>query len=138
MSTAEFTDDEKTEILRFLGYPDWVSLASSVQLGYPAASQPMFLVMDSFHRITPSARALVRHDVGELVCIERQLSEARTRMRAVKLEGMELNPHETRQLRGELAYWTKRLEDDFGVKYNPMSSMANGGMPGGINAKVSS
>lgn len=136
MSTAAFTDEEKTEILRFLGYPDWVSLASSVQLGYPAASQPMFLIVDAFHRMSPPAREQIRRDVHELVCIERQMSDARTRFRATKLEGMTLNPNETRQLRAELEYWTMRLEDDFGVKRNPTSTFAMGGMPGGINAKV--
>lgn len=136
MSTAEFTDDEKAEILRFLGYPDWQSMASSIQLGYPAASQPMFLVVDAFHRLSPSARALVRRDVGELRCIEDQMSAARDRMRATKLEGISLNPNETRQLRQELEYWTVRLEDDFGVKRNPTASFSGGGMPGGINAKV--
>jgi len=136
MSTADFTDEEKTEILRFLGYPDWQSLSSSIQLGYPAASQPMFLLVDAFHRITPSARAIVRRDVEELRCIEQQMGSARQRMRAVKLEGLEFNKTETAQLRQELQYWTTRLEDDFGVRRNPYSSMAQGGFPGGINSKV--
>lgn len=136
MSTAEFTDDEQAEILRFLGYPDWKSMASSIQLGYPAASQPLFLLRDAFHRLTGPARALVRRDVDELRCIENQMSDARSRMRATKLEGMSLNANETRQLRGELEYWTCRLEDDFGCKRNPTASMSGGGMPGGINAKV--
>lgn len=136
MSTAEFTDDEKTEILRFLGYPDWISLASSIQLGFPAASQPMFLLVDSFNRISPTARARVREDVHELQCIERQMSDARQRMRATKLEGLEFNKTETMQLRQELQYWTMRLEDDFGVKRNPYSTFSMGGMPGGLNAKV--
>jgi hypothetical protein len=137
MTTSPFTDEEKTEILRFLGYADWASLAQSIQLGFPAASQPMFLVFDSFKRITPTARAQVRHDVGELRCIEQQLSEARNRFRAMELEGLKLNPREPMQLRQELSYWTNRLADDLGVKANPYSQMGYVGMPGGINAKVS-
>jgi hypothetical protein len=136
MSNAVFTDDEKTEILRFLGYPDWISVSSSIQLGYPAASQPMFLLVDAFNRISPSARAQVRSDLTELRCIEGQISDARTRMRAIKLEGLEFNQNEAQQLRQELQYWTMRLEDDFGVKRNPFSTFAMGGVPGGINAKV--
>lgn len=136
MSTSEFTDDEKTAILRFLGYPDWVSLAASVQLGYPSASQPMYLVVDAFKRISPTARALLRVDLAECVCIEEQLSQARSRMRATKLEGMTLNPNEANQLRGELAYWTNRLADDLGAPKNPFAASTAGGMPGGINAKI--
>jgi len=136
MSTAAFTDEEKTEILRFLGYPDWQSVASSVQLGYPAASQPMFLLVDAFNRISPTGRARVRSDMSELECIERQISQSRDRMRAVKLEGLEFNQGEAGQLRQELQFWTMRLEDDFGVKRNPYSTFAMGGVPGGINAKV--
>lgn len=136
MSTEEFSDEEKTEILRFLGYPDWRSLASSIQLGYPAASQPMFLVVDSFKRLTPTARQAIRGDLKELRCIESQMAEARLRFRAVKLENMELNPKEPAMLREELKYWTMRLEDDFGVKRNPYSTFAMGGLPGGINAKI--
>lgn len=136
MSTAEFTDDEKAAILRFLGYPDVQSLASSVQLGYPAASQPMFLVVDSFRRLTPAARELVRRDLAELGCIEDQMSAARMRFQATELEGLKINPNETLKLRGELQYWTMRLEDDFGVKRNPYSTFGHGGLPGGINAKV--
>ncbi len=134
MSTAEFTDDEQAEILRFLGYPDWQSMASSIQLGYPAASQPLYLLRDAFHRLTGPARALVRRDVEELKCIENQMSDARQRMRATKLEGVTLNPRETIQLRGELEYWTVRLENDFGCYRNPAAQ--GGSMPGNINAKV--
>lgn len=134
MSTSEFTDDEKTQILRYLSYPDWQSLASSIQLGYPAASQPMFLVVDAFKRLTPTGRAAVRKDTGELDCIEQQMSDARGRMRASKLEGMTFNEKETVQLRQELEFWTRRLEDDLGCKRNPYASMT-GGM-GGMNARV--
>ena len=132
----DFTEGEVAEILRFLGYANWKALAQSIQLGYPAAGQPMFLVLDSLKRIAPASRALVRKDLAELRCIEDQLSAARSRMRAVSLEGLRMNPAEANMLRQELAYWTKRLADDFGVVANPYSQMEYTGLPGGINAKV--
>lgn len=132
----EFTETEKAEILRFLGYANWQALAQSVQLGYPAAGQPLFLVLDSFKRIAPASRALIRKDLEELRCIEEQLSGARRRMRATVLEGMTLNPKEAAQLRQELLFWQRRLEDDLGVVHNPYSQMGYAGMPGGLNAKV--
>lgn len=131
-----FTDDEKTRVLHFLGYPDWQSLASSIQLGYPASTQPLFLVRDSFDRLSPAGENSVRRDLCECEAIEGQLSDARSRMRATQIGEMKLNAQETAQLRGELQFWVKRLADDLGVFVNPYSQMDYLGMGGGINAKV--
>ncbi len=133
MSTAPFTDEEKTEILRFLGYPDWQSMASSVGLGYPSATQPMYQVVDAFGRITPTGREQVRRDVEELKCIENQRSEARKRFAVLGLEDVRINPNETRQLAQEIDYWTTRLANDLGCIPNPYALASNGG---GINARV--
>jgi hypothetical protein len=132
----EFTEAEQADILRFLGYANWAALAQSIQLGYPAAGEPLFLVLDSLKRIKPASRALIRHDLSELRCIEGQLSAARRRMRASVLDGMTLNPREAAMLRTELTFWTRRLEDDLGVIHNPFSQVGYCGLPGGINAKV--
>ena len=136
MSTAPFTAEEETEILRFLGYPDWQSLASSIQLGFPSTGQPLFLVRDSLKRISPTARAAVRNYLCELQSIEAQLRSGRERLRAKRLDRLELNPHELPQLRAEFTYWRRRLADDLGVVPNPYSQLEYMGMPGGINAKV--
>lgn len=132
-----FTDEEQAEICRFLGYANWQSLAQSIQLGYPAAGEPLFLVLDSFKRIAPAARPLVRRDLAELRCIEDQLSESRGRLRAQSVEGVRFNPLEMKGLLDHQTYWRQRLEDDLGVIRNPFSQASYGGSPGGINAKVS-
>lgn len=134
--TGPFNDEEQAEILRFLGYANWQSLAQSIQLGYPAAGEPLFLVLDSFQRIAPASRALIRHDLAELRCIEAQLSSGRSRLRASSIEGLRMNPTELNQLRGELKYWKDRLADDLGVVANPFAQSEMGGTPGGLNAKV--
>ncbi len=142
MSEANFTESEETAILRFLRYPDWQSLAQSMQLGYPAASQPLFLVRDSFKRMTGPARAKIREDLAELERIEAQLSEARSRYKMRRVGGsdsVEFNSKEERQLLiADLKLWTQRLADDLGVVVNPYSQGAYEGIGGGINAKVSS
>jgi hypothetical protein len=135
-----FTDEEKTEILRFLRYPDWVSLAQSVQLGYPAASEPMYLVVDAFKRMTPTAEGKIRRDICELNAIECQLSQSRTRMVVTGVNGVKFNPSEPKQLLDLMTYWERRLADDLGVAPNPFSQgeYRGAGGAGGINAKVSS
>ena len=135
MSTEPFTREEETEILRFLGYPDWETLAQSIQLGFPAASQPLFLVRDSFQRMAPTARIQIRRDLAELRDIECQMSDARSRFRASSLNGLKVNPREIHALRSEFTFWRRRLADDLGVVPNPYSQIEYAGM-GGINAKV--
>lgn len=130
----DFTAAEKTEILRYLGYADWQSLASSVGLGYPSASQPMFIATDAMFRITDAGRDMVRRDLAELRCIEDQISSSRQRFAAVKIDGLEINQNETRKLREEKAHWTEQLADDLGCTANPYRQSGGGG--GGINARV--
>lgn len=131
-----FSDSEKTRVLHFLGYPDWQSLASSIQLGYPASTQPLFLVRDSFQRLSPEGEQAVRRDLCQCEAIEAQLADARSRMRVTKIGEIEVNARESQALRGELTFWTRRLADDLGVFPNPYSQMDYLGMGGGMNAKV--
>jgi hypothetical protein len=125
-----FSDDEKTQIRYFLSYPSWVALAQSIQLGYPAASQPLFLVEDAFKRLTPQGEYTVRRALCECLAIEAQMSEARRRFKATKVGEVELNPHESRMLRKELLYWVTRLADGLGVVSNPYSQMMYQGISG--------
>lgn len=136
MSTT-LTDHERDRVLHFLGYPAWAQLAASIQLGFPMASQPLFLVYNAILRITPGGTESVRRDLCQCEAIEAQMADARSRMKATAIGEMTLNPQETRMLRGELQFWTKRLADDLGVVVNPYSQMAFTGMGGGIGAKVS-
>lgn len=119
-----------------LGYPSWQSLAQSIQLGYPAASQPLFLVYNSFNRLTPQGEENVRKDLCQCEAVEAQMADARSRMKATKLGELALNPVETTQLRNELTFWTRRLADDLGVVPNPYSQMNYLGYGGGVNGKV--
>lgn len=134
-----FTDDEKARIKHFLGYPSWSSMAQSIQLGYPAASQPAFLVDDAFHRLMPGGETAVRKDLCECESIEKQLSEARARLKASEVGKVKMNAAEREELRRELVYWVSRLASDLGVVENPYSQFHHIGAGGGSrNARVES
>lgn len=134
-----FSAQEQSRIKRFLSYPDWVALAQSIQLGYPAASQPLFLVEDAFRRLTPEGEVSTRADLCECESVERQISEARGRLKAVRLGDLELNPNEMKQLRREMLWWVTRLADDLGVISNPYSQMIYQGIAnvGGVSGRSS-
>ena len=132
-----FTEHEKSRIKRYLSYPDWVSLAQSIQLGFPAASQPLFLVEDAFKRLTPEGEASSREDLCQCEATESQMKEARQRFKATKIGEIELNPRETAMLRKELLWWVTRLADDLGVVSNPYSQMLYSGISqmGGVSGR---
>ncbi len=131
-----FTEQEQGQILHHLGYPSWTNLAASIQLGFPAGSQPLFLVEQAFQRLKPEGEEQVRFDLCNCLDIENQLGDARSRFKATALGELKLNAMEPGQLRQELTYWRNKLADDLGVVQNPYSQSAYEGMPGGINAKV--
>lgn len=132
-----FSLAEQARVLHFLSYPKFSSLSQSIQLGYPAASQPLFLVEDSFRRLTAEGENTVRKDLCECESIERQLSEARGRFKATQLGDLKLNSSEPDLLRRELRFWCDRLASDLGVWENPYSAFENNGeSTGGVNAKV--
>lgn len=132
-----FTPEEKARIKHFLGYPDWVSLSQSIQLGYPAASQPAYLVDDAFRRLTLDGEAAVRRDLCECEAIEKQLSESRQRLKATEVAKVKMNMNEREDLRKEMVYWVSRLASDLGVVENPYSQFHHlGVLGGGRNARV--
>lgn len=133
-----FTDREKSRIKHFLSYPDWVALSQSIQLGFPAGSQPLFLLEDAFKRLSEGGEDSVRKDLCECEQIECQMSDARSRFRAIRIGDLELNPNETKMLRQELMFWITRLADDLGVVSDPYSQMMYRQIMsmGGVNASV--
>ena len=128
---------ERSRIKHFLEYPDWTSLAYSVQLGFPASSQPMYLLEGAFDRVTNAALESVRKDLCQLESIEHQLGEARSRLSAEQLGNLKVNMNELPMLRRELVWWGLVLANDLGVGPNPFSAMEIlGGSSGGRNARV--
>lgn len=136
-SQEPFDDEERDAILRVLGYPNWAGLAQSIQLGYPAASQPAFLVFDSLDRIRPASRARVREDLCRWFEVEEQLAESRTRRKTRKVGEVEMNGAEAADLVALLRHWAIRIADALGVVPNPYSQAEWLGESGAtMNARV--
>lgn len=131
-----YTESEKARILHHLGYANFAKLAQSIQLGYPLASQPLFLVEDSFWRIAEASAPTVRRDLCACEKIESQILESYGRMKATSLGDLSINPRETEMLWRELDRWQTRLADDLGVQKNPYSQQEWRGTPGGLSARV--
>lgn len=128
------TIEEQAKILRYLGYANWENLAQSFQLGFPALSQPEFLVRQAFLLISEESLNLVRQDLQQLECIEAQRIDARKRFKALKLGDLQINTEEIDLLEAEDKRWKNQLADDLGVYTNPFSRRNNA--LGGINARV--
>ncbi len=135
-STEPFNEEEKDGIFRFLGYANWRSLAQSIQLGYPSASQPFFLVQDSLIRIDPQSRARIRQDLQRALDVECQIEQSNSRLKVSKVAEVTMNRMEMDDLLRRLKYWTTRIADTLGVVPNPFSQAEYRGFGGGINAKV--
>lgn len=112
-------ETEQARIRHFLGYPDWRTVAPIVALGLPSGSQFYFLLNAAFDKLGDGGLDSVRRDLAECECIERQLSDARSRFKAAEIGNMKLQPRERVMLRQELAEWTARLANDLGIIENP-------------------
>lgn len=133
-----FTEKEKGRIRHFLGFPSWSSMANGIQLGFPAGSQPLFLLEQAFNRLLPEGEESVRRDLCECESVESQMGDARKRRKASKLGDLTMNATEMQGLKEDLVFWQQRLGDDLGVVVNPYGSMSYNGMGGGMNASVQS
>lgn len=130
MPTAVLSEDEKNRIRHHLGYLI-TSPVSSIQLGVPRASQPMFLVETAMNSIPEAAVGQVRKYVAVLDGLEDRLIEAVERFAASRLGDIDLRDNETDMIEKEYARWAKRLADDLGVPLNAYSERFRfaGGVP---------
>lgn len=116
-----FTLEEKARIRYHLGFPN-IGNATVLALGFPAAGHPAFLLEAAMNQILPEAEPTARNAILQCDCIEKQLAEARSRLKAgtagnVILRGRE----ELEDLEDQYDYWTDALVDVFGVNKNPFS-----------------
>ena len=111
------TAQEQARIRDVLGYLN-VTAAASIQLGFPRASQALFLVQASMGRVLPEAEDIIRKHLGECDRLDAELSAARSRLKAESLGELHLNPKELGDLRREQRYWAGRLADALGVPLN--------------------
>lgn len=132
-----FTAEEQERIKYYLSYPDFVSLSQSIQLGYPASSQPLFLVEDAFKRLTGPAESRVKEILCHLDAIECRIKSSITRLAVEVVGEVRINQNENKLLRREMTYWVARLADSLGVFPNPVSQMVYNALNsiGGMSGK---
>jgi hypothetical protein len=131
---AALTEAEQASILYHTQYVNWSSVASSYQLGFPAPSQPEYLVRDAFGRITDDGLELVRRDLFRCECTEEQLFDAQRRLKASKVGDITLNAEEIPKLERALKRWQNKLARDLGAYINPWADI--NAPSSGINARV--
>lgn len=124
---ATLTEDEKARIRHHCGYP-LISPVSSIQLGVPAASQPMFLLEHAMNLIPETAVGIIRNYVAILDTIEQRLIDSQTRFSAEKLGEITLRADEPERIEAEYTRWAKRLADDLGCPLNPFSDRFHAAM----------
>jgi hypothetical protein len=118
---AVFSIQERAKIRMHLGYPS-VSPVQSIGLGFPAYSQPLWLVEKGMDLLLDEAVPLVRNRVQILDDIERQIDEARTRMRAERVGDITMRADETSALRSEYMHQARQLADILGAPINMNAS----------------
>jgi hypothetical protein len=124
---AVLQEEEKARIRHHLGYLN-VQPAASIQLGFPAASQPLFLVESAMNKIPETAVGIIRKTVSILDNIEDRLVDALDRLQAEKLSDVTLRADEHDALEREYVRWAKRLADDLGAPLNAYSERFRHGM----------
>ncbi len=112
-----FTLEEKNAIRHALGYLQ-VDAVTSISLGVPAASHPMFLVESAMQRVPAAAAGRIRRTLGILEGLEARQVDAVRRFAAVEVEGIKINLGETDMIEKELARWSYNLASDLGVPVN--------------------
>lgn len=108
---------ERARIRMHLGYPS-TSMAASIVQGFPAFTQPMFLVEKGMDLLLDEAVPLVRQRVAILDDIERQIDESRSRMRAEKVGDITMRADEAQALRVEYIQQARMLADLLGCPIN--------------------
>jgi hypothetical protein len=131
------TTSERERTRYHLGYLN-VAPAASIALGFPRASQALFLVESAMNNLLPEGEDRVRTHLAVLDGIESKLIDAQCRLAAKEVGEITLNPEETRKLEEEYTRWADRLARQLGVYRNPFSpgSPFGSGGSGGINVPV--
>lgn len=119
MST--FSEDEKSRIYHYLGYPKQNALDQGLSSGYAISNAfTMQYLFDALNRISPEGETRIREDLAQLQCIDEQLIALRAQAGIEGLGDVKLNARAARlHLRQDRNVYVQRLGDDLGVRPNP-------------------
>lgn len=117
------SEDEKSRIMHYLGYPKQSALEQSYATGYAithAYSQKY--LFDAFQRIDAHGEARVREDLQQLACIDQQLIALRANAGVKSAGEVQLDAEAGRRLlKMDRVDYVRRLCDDLGVELNTRS-----------------
>lgn len=123
---AILDEHEKVRVRHHTGYL-LTNPVTTIQLGFPRAAQPQFLLETAMNSIPVEAIGQIRKYLDILDRVEGLLVEAQERLAANRLGEIDLREDEPGQLEREYARWAKRLADDLGIPLNPYSERFRAG-----------
>ena len=115
------TDSERVRVRYHLGYPN-LSAGPSLSAGVPMDSPLMTLLERAFVLLLPQAEPLVRDQISKCDQADARIVEAWDRMRASKVDGIELRADETDALEREYMRQVARLSDTLHCTIYPYSA----------------
>lgn len=118
MADPTFTEEEKVEIRRHLGYPN-VKEASTFALGVPAGIETNFIIEGAMDRVMAAALPQIRRHIAILNKIEEQLIEDQCYLVADSVGSINIRPTEMKELRKEYLWWREGLANLLAVYPNP-------------------
>jgi len=118
-----FTDEERSLILHYLGYPKEQLHVAAGNLGYRMNNTAMDYVTTSFYRLDPAGAERVREGLRQLKCIDEALSSLYGKAHVKRTGDIELDAAGGRRhLLAERRRQIRQMADDLAVPINPLSS----------------
>lgn len=129
--SARLSEHDRARVRYHLGYLN-TEPSASIQLGFPRASQALFLVDQAMDRLIPAAVQKAMQLLDRLETVECQMFEANKRLKAVQIDNLTLRRsnderNEQDMLRSEYLHWASALADLLGVALNVYSHRFRGG-----------
>lgn len=121
MGAAALSQYIKDKCLFHLGYLGTL-LGPSINLGIPAANQPMFIISWAEENLSDTSGfwpAMVNDILAKLDATRQQIFDAQTRLAASKAGSVEMNINEIDRLKEQYLYWGGELCNVFGSPRNP-------------------
>lgn len=118
-----FTEDERSLILHYLGYPKEGLEIAAGSLGYRMVNTSLQYLETTFYRLAPEGVERVREGLRELKCIDEQLAKLRSRAGVVKTGDVEMDvAGGRRMLLAERRRFVTQLSNDLAAPINPSAA----------------
>ncbi len=120
MAGYVFTEDERSLILHYLGYPKEQGELGIGSNGYRITNTSLQYLESTFYRLAPEGVERVREGLRELRCIDQELSKLRARAAITKTGDVEIDATKGRRyLLAERRRHVEQLSSDLAAPINP-------------------